>query len=517
MLTCPGQNSNLRTVIKKFLFSLIAIAIGPGLAEMAARIVEPDYNGDQDVGDRAGWQTTFFGSLFDWHEPDPDLLWRFRANLNTGSVTTNDDHLIGEPVSRAKPANTFRILLLGDSSPVGLGLSSYRQSFGELLEGLLSDDFKRPVEVINAAVAGYSSEQIRRYLDLRGWAYDPDLVLLYCGNNDASVSGYLSDRELMERQHFKTLRRVAAMSALYRLMRSLAPSVGQPAADNQALVVRVTPEEYGQNLKEIATQCVTRSCPLVIVRPAVPLLWPAGLQFKVFQTVTGADGSLILPEPMRQALGKRMKYCFDWDEIAERYGEGDPFTRAVYRSAFADSLEPLEAMRHYAAQVTADPDDAVAANNLGVSYFDNGDYGLAQQWIANGRQGFIRQTLTGHDLTTATTRSVFMYNQAIARLSAAISATDSAGSLSLLDSALQLDYFSLRMKRSYAERIRAVADSLGPGVFVLDATAALAAGDHRRLAIERMFIDHCHPTARGHYRLAQALRSLITEQIVEPK
>jgi len=479
---------------KKFVFSLIAITIGLVMAEIVARIVEPDQLGPGVQDSRSGWQAEFFSTLFDWHEPDPDLLWRFRPNLNVGYITTNRSHLIGEEFSQEKPANVFRILLLGDSSPVGLGLSSYRQSFGALLRGLLSDDLQRPVEVVNAAVAGYTSEQVLRFLEVRGWSYDPDLVLLYCGNNDASVSGYLSDQELIEKQRFKTLRRFAAKSALYRLLRSLIEStrpVDQPQLNDRPLVVRVTPDRFGHNLGIIAGQCVDRGCPLVIMRPAVPLLWPAGLQFKVFQTVTGRGGSLILPEPMRRVLGRPMKYCFDWEDIADRYGDGDPFTRSVYRSAYTDLLEPQKAIRHYIEQITTDPGDAIAANNLGVSYFERGHSDTAAQWITRGLQLYLLQTRADHDFATS--------------------------AASLLDSALQMDYFSLRIKRSYTNQIDAVVSNFGEGVYVLDAAAALAANDTTPLAIEAMFIDHCHPTARGHNRLAQALRLLITERVLPNK
>jgi lysophospholipase L1-like esterase len=373
------------------------------------------------------------------------------------------------------------------------------------------------VELVNAAVAGYSSEQILRYLDLRGWSYNPDLVLVYCGNNDASVSGFLSDRELMTQQKLKAARRLAANSALYRLMRSLiegSRSTEQTPPDNQPLVVRVTPDQFSENLETIATQCAERSCPLVIMQPAVPLLWPAGLQFKVFQTVTGESGSLILPEPMRRAFGRPMKYCFDWDEIAERYGDGDPFTRSVYGSAYVDSMAPSEAIRDYIAQVTADPDDAIAANNLGVSYFDDGHPDTAAAWIARGRQQFGHQNPVPQDFATSASHSVFFYNHGIARLSAARSEMDSTRALDLLDSALQRDYFSLRIKRTYADKIEALPLAFDGGVWVLDVAAALAVDDDKPLAIEAMFIDHCHPTARGHYRMAQALRHLITEQVL---
>ena len=51
------------------------------------------------------------------------------------------------------------------------------------------------------------SEQIwvARFLATRGWRLEPDLVVVYCGNNDASISGAVSDATLMGRQRTKGL------------------------------------------------------------------------------------------------------------------------------------------------------------------------------------------------------------------------------------------------------------------------------------------------------------------------
>ena len=70
-----------------------------------------------------------------------------------------------------------------------------------------------PVELINVSVSGYTSEQVKRLLDDRLWDYGIDLTLLYCGNNDASISGSLSDRELFQAQKLPGLRRALGEEA----------------------------------------------------------------------------------------------------------------------------------------------------------------------------------------------------------------------------------------------------------------------------------------------------------------
>ncbi|MCP4567027.1 MAG: hypothetical protein GY841_05540, partial [FCB group bacterium] len=181
---------------RQILYALIIIGVCLIALESIARVIETQLSGSgENMAGRRGWQTEFFGSLFDWHENDPDLLWRFKAGLDNPLIKTNSDHLLGPEISKTKDAHTFRLLLLGDSSPVGLGLTSRRQAFGEQVRYLLDKqiDASRRVELVNAAVSGYSSEQIVRLLKLHGEEYDPDLVILYCGNNDASISGAYPD------------------------------------------------------------------------------------------------------------------------------------------------------------------------------------------------------------------------------------------------------------------------------------------------------------------------------------
>ncbi|MFQ6008097.1 MAG: hypothetical protein ACE5K8_04010, partial [Candidatus Zixiibacteriota bacterium] len=103
---------------KKLFFATITFVIMLSLLEAAARLLEARLTFvSKDHSIKPGWQTEFFASLFDWHEPDPDLLWKFKANLNNPLIKTNSHGFIGKEVKPKKDARTFRILLIGDSSP----------------------------------------------------------------------------------------------------------------------------------------------------------------------------------------------------------------------------------------------------------------------------------------------------------------------------------------------------------------------------------------------------------------
>lgn len=496
--------------IRHSIFAVVIIAVILLLLEGGARLLEslilspPSPNSEL-----SGWQNEFFGSLFEWHEADPDLLWRFRSGLDNPLITTNSEHLLGPELSRKKPSNTYRVLIAGDSSPVGLGLASRQQTFAEILRRLLDHQFasRKQVEVINGAVSGYSSEQVRRFLDIKGWAYDPDLVIVYCGNNDASLSGPLTDSELLAGQRFKSLRKFFSHLALYRMMRSLILSGNRmPNGTDGNLKIRVSPEDYGTNMEAVAEQGRQHHCPVIFLIPPVPHLWPAGLQFKPFLHYKRTDGRILLPAVMADYLGREIAYCIDESRFHELYGQGDIFTREVYRSAHFDTLNPAEAISHYTARIELEPENPVPYNDLGVAYWRNGDFPEADSAFKKALYLF-RQQHPGTEPTLAGAASPFFYNLGINSLSRDsikdFSQHDSASdAIAYLDSALQADYYSLRIKRPYVlelERLRGK-----PEVAVIDLPRIF-----RENGGERLFIDHCHPTAEGHFLIARAIYDTI--------
>lgn len=496
------------TLRRKLLYSLAAVVIAVALIEGIARLLESRATPSVDRTD-AGWQASFFSRHFDWHEPDPDLLWRFRPNLSTDYVETNQDHLIGAPVAKPKPTNSFRVLLLGDSSPVGLGLLSYRQAFGSVLAGLLQDELPdgMQVDLVNAAVAGYTSEQARRWFELYGREFDPDLVVLYVGNNDASVSGTVSDAELLAAQELKGLRRALSKLALYRVLRSLLIDRNKAGELNPgSLVVRVSAERYGRNVTRIVSGANQGDVPVVVVNPIVPYLWPAGLQFKVFEQMRTGQGDLLLPEPMRQVLGRQVKYCIDWADFARRYGQADWYTRAVHKSAFTDNLPPERAVAYYSGQLSTNPDEPVAINNLGVSLWEAKRVGEARSRLEGAVAAFEKRHPPPRSPVETSAGGVFRYNLGVAWLSSGTGPTeapDTTRAVELLRSALRYDYLSLRIKETYSRALRDRLAEMQPGIWTLvRLDSAFGRTPDTPLGAEKMFIDHCHPTAEGHRRIA---------------
>ncbi len=495
--------------LRHFVFSAILIIGGLAVLEGTCRVIESVLAFEPAPTQvNHGWQTAFFRSLFDWNEPDPYLLWRFKANLNSSLVKTNSRGLIGDEVHHVKDSSTFRLMILGDSSPVGIGLESRSSTFGEVLRRRLNSELPEEmhVEVINASVVGYSSEQIVRFMQHEGWRYEPDLIILYCGNNDASISGGYSDRELLKRQSFQVLRRHLSRSALYRILRSIIRcALPQPHIEPSHLKVRVNPDQFGGNLKWLVDECDRRSCSLIILKPAVPLMWPAALQFKMFRQVKGEQGELIMPPVLRELLGRQVKYCLPEGLLRGRNGDTDKFTQAVFRAVYHDSLLPEESIAYWQECVLNEGATPVHVNNLGVSYWEAGEFGIADSLLRLARELYSQNYDDEASEAAASAGSPFLYNIGVNLISKADANLGLA--YEYLDSALQADYLSLRIKDEYLEQIDQLVRDNHMWVINLHELFMDNGADS-------LFVDHCHPTAEGHALIARELQQLILTEII---
>lgn len=84
----------------------------------------------------------------------------------------------GPSVAVAKRPGVERILLLGGSYTMGLGLRD-EDTFARRLEGLSRiSGGAGPIEVLNCGLPGYEARESREFFALSGSAYRPDLVLL---------------------------------------------------------------------------------------------------------------------------------------------------------------------------------------------------------------------------------------------------------------------------------------------------------------------------------------------------
>ena len=194
---------------------------------------------------------------FPLFEADLLLFWKPIAN----TPFTGDEGLrLPAPESKEKEPGVYRIGIIGDSCSF-LGEEVYPSRFVRLAEEATG----RKIEVVNASCPGYTSLQGRRRLrDV--WPWDPDLIVVYAGWNDhwKSLNGQ-TDRELIERQLLSDkakswMGKSRLMWSLYSLRVKLAP----PVPTNQS-PVRVPPNDYRENLRQILGEAEQRGCKVVFI------------------------------------------------------------------------------------------------------------------------------------------------------------------------------------------------------------------------------------------------------------
>ena len=129
-----------------------------------------------------------YGNL-EIYAPDPQLYWRLKPSqqcftkVDRKPVQINSHGTRGPEFSIAKPANTIRILSLGDSRTFGWGLSeneTYSARLQKLLQAEVGNAAK--VEVINAGVNAWSYPQMAVYLREHGLEFSPDIIVLADAN-----------------------------------------------------------------------------------------------------------------------------------------------------------------------------------------------------------------------------------------------------------------------------------------------------------------------------------------------
>ena len=129
-----------------------------------------------------------YGNL-EIYEPDPKLYWKLKPNqdcytkIDHKPVHINSHGTRGPDFETVKPANTIRILSLGDSRTFGWGLTqaeTYSDQLQRLLQEQLGDGQK--VEVINAGVNAWSYSQMLVYFRATALRYKPDVVVLADAN-----------------------------------------------------------------------------------------------------------------------------------------------------------------------------------------------------------------------------------------------------------------------------------------------------------------------------------------------
>lgn len=179
-------------------------------AEVVARSADVPDPSAPDVEGPA--TTTEAGAIM--LQGSPWLLWELRPGVHEELGVTVHVNAQGFRGPARGPKTRPRALALGDSSVYGFGVED-DEVFTARLEAAL------PAEFVNGAVPGYSTFQSINLMDMRGWALDPDLLIV--GNlwSDNNFDTFV-DRDLLasyagwEASWTRGVRRALEGSALFR-------------------------------------------------------------------------------------------------------------------------------------------------------------------------------------------------------------------------------------------------------------------------------------------------------------
>ncbi|MCP4167550.1 MAG: hypothetical protein GY759_16895 [Chloroflexi bacterium] len=142
-----------RRKLAPLLLILFGVILACAILEMAVRVLGMDPpSGDPAFfwadDDRFGW----------YHEAGAEGYYFNPAGEYYAYARVNSAGLIGQEYTEAKPDGVFRILVLGDSFTEGLRLPM-DASFHSYIEQALNSGGAQKVEVINAGVAGWGTDQ----------------------------------------------------------------------------------------------------------------------------------------------------------------------------------------------------------------------------------------------------------------------------------------------------------------------------------------------------------------------
>jgi lysophospholipase L1-like esterase len=212
----------------------------------------------------------------------------------------DQDYPVAPPARRP---GALRIVAMGGSSTGG---AWQNDDLDEFWPAELERRLGARVQVVNLGVGGWTSFHVRRFLQTRLDAADPDIVVLYIAHNDAMTPSPLPYAQLFEAWRQRTDWRIGiserlGQQPLYQVLRfSLVAGV----LDQQG--VAVPPEDFAENVDLILGLLRQRDARLVLAMEGVTPAHPELAHWKgIMQDRAQAEDVLFVDtaEQLRAATG----------------------------------------------------------------------------------------------------------------------------------------------------------------------------------------------------------------------
>jgi len=216
----------MKSGYKNLFVVTLSIILSLFLAEVGTRVIMPMFKKEGAVSPSLD-KPTFNVPI---NKEDSQLFWRLKPLVHYKEIDINSKGFRGKEFSTKKGSGAYRIIALGDSSTLGVGVPN-SETYCVILESFLNQpkNSSREYEVINAGVAGYSSLQGLRYLKNEITNYRPDLITIYFGLNDYLYARGQNDRDrpqlapwIIKTDH------IMSYSQFYRLLKGMVSRLISP-------------------------------------------------------------------------------------------------------------------------------------------------------------------------------------------------------------------------------------------------------------------------------------------------
>lgn len=316
----------LRTVALGALIPCSLLVLGEGLLRLAG------IGADLRTSELA-YQEVFTPALVPGQRPAGEPI-----------LQTWDPRHAWQAVEAVKPARSLRVLCFGGSATAGLGYSP-NVTFVRQLEDLLRAAHpSRTVEVLNLAVVGIAAKQVRVLVEDALARYEPDLVVVYSGNNEflaVHAARYFALHASLRRRLAGQMRELHLVRALRRGLRGPPDPTSVPLRDlalseearlthtSMLQGIQISAEEHDRTLAgyraelELMAQAARRAgVPLLIVGVAVNWEWvgPLGLPDDWIEDLLGRPGTpaqAVAELDAQIARGKQSAYE-RWQALSRR-------------------------------------------------------------------------------------------------------------------------------------------------------------------------------------------------------
>lgn len=188
----PPATSGFRDLSKRRrrLYTGLAAALVLLLALIVTELLLRAFN-PLGLKQRASWHFLLWEGLRP--SADPECVWEhvpgYQRRLVGYRVKINALGFRGEELAADKPAQTFRLLAVGDSMTFGMSGEQNDCYPAQLRRMLREQTPQRQWEVVNAGVIGYTTLQEEALLRKLLPRLQPDLVVLWWMHNDLNLTG----------------------------------------------------------------------------------------------------------------------------------------------------------------------------------------------------------------------------------------------------------------------------------------------------------------------------------------